>query len=435
MAGSAGPSFTDRRKVRGYDAVAAAQTVRVALESIGPRTRKAPTECGRLFGQYNFVGINGLFRLAMDSLGETMSSTAMRFEKLLEAVPDALVGMDQKGVIRFVNHQTELLFGYERDELIGEHIDGLVPQTLWQIYAQHQQEYFADPRTRSSGLDVELSGRHHNGAEFPINVSMSHIDTGDVLLAITAVGDMTRRKDAVMNAGLVEAIVENSDDAIISCTLKGTITSWNPTAERMYGYTSEEIIGRAANLLTPDDIADETRDALAKIGAGQHVERLETSRLRKDGTAVPVSITMASIRGEDGAIVGVSETARDVTEQRKAFEAVQRLAAIVENCQDAIVGRDLDGFITSWNPAAEHMYGHTSEEIVGRRIDLFVPEDQAGETDTILDRIKAGKRVDSLKTQRVRKDGSVVPVSLTVSPIRDARGELVGTSVIHRYVT
>jgi len=364
-----------------------------------------------------------------------MSSTAMRFEKLLEAVPDALVGMDQKGVIRFVNHQTELLFGYERDELIGEHIDGLVPQTLWQIYAQHQQEYFADPRTRSSGLDVELSGRHHNGAEFPINVSMSHIDTGDVLLAITAVGDMTRRKDAVMNAGLVEAIVENSDDAIISCTLKGTITSWNPTAERMYGYTSEEIIGRAANLLTPDDIADETRDALAKIGAGQHVERLETSRLRKDGTAVPVSITMASIRGEDGAIVGVSETARDVTEQRKAFEAVQRLAAIVENCQDAIVGRDLDGFITSWNPAAEHMYGHTSEEIVGRRIDLFVPEDQAGETDTILDRIKAGKRVDSLKTQRVRKDGSVVPVSLTVSPIRDARGELVGTSVIHRYVT
>jgi len=359
----------------------------------------------------------------------------MRLEKLLEAVPDALVGMDQKGVIRFVNHQTELLFGYERDELIGEHIDGLVPQTLWQIYAQHQQEYFADPRTRSSGLDVELSGRHHNGAGFPINVSMSHIDTGDVLLVITAVGDMTRRKDAVMNAGLVEAIVENSDDAIISCTLKGTITSWNPTAERMYGYTSEEIIGRSASLLTPGERADETKDALAKIGAGQHVERLETSRLRKDGTAVPVSITMASIRGEDDAIVGFSETARDVTEQRKAFEAAQRMAAIVENCQDAIIGRDLDGFITSWNPAAEQMYGHTSEEIVGRRIDLFVPEDQAGETDTILDRIKAGKRVDSLETQRVRKDGTVVPVSLTVSPIRDARGELVGTSVIHRDVT
>jgi two-component system cell cycle sensor histidine kinase/response regulator CckA len=369
----------------------------------------------------------------MDSLkGRRMSSTAMRFEKLLEAVPDSLVGMDQKGVIRFVNRQTEMLFGYERDQLIGEPIDALVPETLWQIYAQHQQEYFADPRTRSSGLDVELSGRHHDGGEFPINVSMSHIDTGDVLLVITAVADVTRREDAVRNAGLVEAIVENSDDAIISSTLQGTITSWNPTAERMYGYTSEEIVGRPASLLTPEDRADETRDALAKIGAGQHVEHLETTRLRKDGTPVPVSVTMASIRGEDGVVVGVSETARDVTEQRKAFVAAQRMAAIVENCQDAIVGRDLDGVITSWNPAAEVMYGYTSEEIVGRRIDLFVPEDQVGETDTILDRIKAGKHVASLETQRVRKDGTVVPVSLTVSPIRDARGELVGTSVIHR---
>ena len=364
-----------------------------------------------------------------------MSSTAMRFEKLLEAVPDALVGMDQKGVIRFVNRQTEMLFGYQRDELIGERIDNLVPQTLWQIYAQHQQEYFADPRTRSSGLDVELSGRHHSGAEFLINVSMSHIDTGDVLLVITAVDDVTRREDAVRNAGLLEAIVKNSEDAIISCTLKGTITSWNPTAEKMYGYTSEEIIGRAASLLTPEERADETKDAFAKIGAGQHVEHLETSRLRKDGTAVPVSITMAPIRGEGGAVVGVSVTARDVTEQRKAFVAAQRMAAIVENCQDAIVGRDLDGIITSWNPAAEHMYGYTSKEIVGKRIDLFVPEDQAGEAATILDRIKAGKRVDSLETQRVRKDGTVVLVSLTVSPIRDARGELVGSSVIHRDVT
>jgi PAS domain S-box-containing protein len=105
----------------------------------------------------------------------------MRFEKLLEAVPDALVGMDQKGVIRFVNHQTESLFGYKRDQLIGEPIDTLVPETLWQIYAEHQQDYFSDPITRSSGLDLQLSGRDQDGTEFPINISMSHIDTDDVL--------------------------------------------------------------------------------------------------------------------------------------------------------------------------------------------------------------------------------------------------------------
>jgi PAS domain S-box-containing protein len=141
---------------------------------------------------------------------------------------------------------------------------------------------------------------------------------------------------------------------------------------------------------------------------------------------------MASIRCEDGTVVGVSETARDVTEQRRAYEAAQRLAAIVQNCEDAIIGRDLDGIITSWNPAAEQMYGYSSQEIVGKPIDLFVPEDQAHETDTILSRIKAGKHVEQLETQRVRKDGTVVPVSLTISPIRDAHGALVGTSVIHR---
>ena len=95
-----------------------------------------------------------------------MSPSTMRFEKLLEAVPDALVGMDQKGVIRFVNRQAELLFGYDRDQLIGEPIGTLVPETLWQIYAEHRKGFFADPRTRSSGLEVALSGRHHNGREF-----------------------------------------------------------------------------------------------------------------------------------------------------------------------------------------------------------------------------------------------------------------------------
>jgi PAS domain S-box-containing protein len=86
-----------------------------------------------------------------------MSSRTTRFEKLLEAVPDALVGMDQEGVIRFVNQQTESLFGYDRDQLIGQPIQTLVPESLWQIYAEHQQDYFADPRARSSGLDLVLA--------------------------------------------------------------------------------------------------------------------------------------------------------------------------------------------------------------------------------------------------------------------------------------
>jgi len=144
--------------------------------------------------------------------------------------------MDQNGVIRFVNRQTEVLFGYERDQLIGQSIDTLVSETLWQIYAQHRKDYFADPGPAPSGLDVELSGRHRIGGEFPDHVNLSQIDTGDVLLVITGVEDVTARQQAVGKRRAHEAIVEYSDDAIIGSTLQGMITSWNPAAEELYGY-------------------------------------------------------------------------------------------------------------------------------------------------------------------------------------------------------
>src|SRR5664280_2876339 len=364
-----------------------------------------------------------------------MSSKTPKFEKLLEAVPDALVGMDQKGVIRFVNGQTESLFGYDRDQLVGQPIETLVPESLWQIYTQHRQDYFADPRTRSSGLDVELSGRHRDGSEFPINVSMSSIDTGDVLLVITAVRDVFQRQQAVKNAGLTAAIVQYSDDAIIGVTLKGTVTSWNPAAERTYGYLRKEIIGKSLSLLVPTERAGEPTDILAKIRAGQQVEHLETTRVRKDGTKVSVSITVAPIRDADGAVVGASTVHRDVTEQMHAFEVAQRMASIVEFSQDAIIGRTLDGIITSWNPAAERMFGYSRKEVVGKSIYLTVPQDRVDEAETVVAKVRAGEPVEELETIRIRKDGPEFPVSLTVSPIRDPEGAILGASLICRDVS
>src|SRR5450759_216000 len=279
-------------------------------------------------------------------MGSQMPSKTTRFEKLLEAVPDALVGMDQKGVIRFVNRQTESLFGYDRDQLIGQRIEMLVPESLWQIYTHHRRDYFADLRTRSSGLDVVLSGRQQDGSELPINVSLSHIDTGDVLLVITAALDVTQQKQAVKNAQLTAAIVQYSDDAISGSTLAGMITSWNPAAERMYGYSAAEIIGRCGSLLISEDRVGKMNEVLARVKDGQVVEHFETTLVRKDGTGVPISITIAPIRDEDGEVVGVSGVHRDVTEQRQAFETAQRLARIVESSDDAIIGETLEGIIT-----------------------------------------------------------------------------------------
>jgi PAS domain S-box-containing protein len=364
-----------------------------------------------------------------------MCLTMTKFKSLLEAVPDALVGMDQQGVIRFVNRQTESLFGYDRDQLVGQPIQRLVPESLWQIYAEHQQNYFADPRTRSSGVDVELSGRHHDGTQFPINVSLSHIDTGDVLLVITAVRDVATQQQAVKNAQLISAIVQGSEDAIISGSLGGAITSWNPAAERMYGYSSAEIIGKPAKLLTPKDRAGEVEAVLGQIKAGRRVERLETKRVRKDATVFPVLLTVSPIRDENGTIFGTSVIHRDLTDHKEALAVAQRMAAIVEYSHDAIMGGTLDGIITSWNPAAAAMFGYTSRQIVGKHIGLIVPQDQAGEMISILAKISAGRPVDNFETVRVRKDTTVFPVSLTISPIRDDNGAVVAASVICRDIT
>jgi len=126
---------------------------------------------------------------------------------------------------------------------------------------------------------------------------------------------------------------------------------------------------------------------------------------------------------------------RDVTEQRKTFEVFQRMAAIVEFSGEAIFGRTLEGVITSWNPAAERMYGYSSEEILGQSVGLLIAERHAEEAKAVVAKVSAGQPVEHLETFNVRKDGTVFPVSLTVSPIRDAEGAVIGTSVIHREVT
>jgi len=264
---------------------------------------------------------------------------------------------------------------------------------------------------------------------------MSLIDTGDVLLVITGAGDVTRQRQAVAKAELLEAIVEYSDDAIMGLTLGGIVTSWNPAAERMYGYSSVEMIGRSGSLLTPQDRTGELELILDKIKDGRYVEHAETTLVRKDGTTVPVSIAAAPIRSEDGTIVGVSAVHRDVTEQRQASAATQRLAEIVENSRDAIIGRNLNGAITSWNAAAERMSGYSRDEVIGTSADFFTPEGQAKEVCDFTARIKTGQPVAEFETVRVRKDGKRIPVSITVSPIVAEDGEIVGASTISRDLT
>ena len=243
------------------------------------------------------------------------------FEKMLDAVPGALIGVDRAGVIQYVNRQTESLFGYCRDDLVGKLLETLVPESVRPTHPAHRDAYFAHlevPRLdgegpRGVGRLPCPRGRHRDGTEFLLSVSLTYIETEDGPLAIAAVQDLadrTRSEKAHDLTMHLAAIVKNSNDAIIGATLNGEITSWNLAAERVYGYSSGEIIGKSVELIGPKDRKREIKSVLAKIKAGEHVDCFETERVRKDGTVITVSLTVSPIRNADGATVGASSIAR-----------------------------------------------------------------------------------------------------------------------------
>jgi len=235
--------------------------------------------------------------------------------------------------------------------------------------------------------------------------------------------------------GYLAAIVESSDDAIISKSLDGTIASWNRAATRLFGYSDAEAVGQRAEILVPPDRAGEDEDVSARVRDGTAPESFETVRVARDGTRIDVSVVYSPIRGAAGDVVGISTIARDIRERVRADLATLRLAAIVQSSDDAIVSKTLNGIVTSWNPAAERLFGYTAEEMIGRSITTIIPRERLGEEDEVLSRVRAGVGVDHFETVRQRKDGSFVEISLTVSPIRNARGTIIGASKICRDVT
>jgi len=243
-------------------------------------------------------------------------------------------------------------------------------------------------------------------------------------------------------AARLAAIVESSEDAIISADLNGIITSWNPAAERLYGYRASEILGQSNHLIIPAERHPEEKAVRERIVSGQPVEHYESVRLRKDGSRIDVALTVSPLRARDGRVVGISKISRDISERNRneslkeeSLAAVRRLAAIVESSDDGIIGMSMDGTITAWNRGAERMYGYAAAEVLGQSIRLVIPEDRREEASEVLERIKLGERVEHFETLRCRKDGTRFPVSLMVSPILYDGGTVIGASKIARDIS
>jgi PAS domain S-box-containing protein len=242
-------------------------------------------------------------------------------------------------------------------------------------------------------------------------------------------------QDYQQPAALLAAIVQSSDDAIVSKTLDGIITSWNPAAEKVFGYSAAEAIGQSITLIIPPERLGEEREILARIARGEAVEHLQTVRVTKGGQRLDISLSVSPVRRADGVVIGASKVARDITERREAEGIRARLAAIVDSSDDAIVSKTLDGIIQSWNRGAERIFGYTAAEAIGRHISLIIPPERLAEEDDVIGRVRRGEPVEHFETVRMAKDGRRIHISLTVSPVRDARGRVVAASKIARDIT
>src|SRR5450631_206349 len=381
-----------------------------------------------------FLGLGG----PVMAEGEEMPSEATEFEGLLEAVPDALVGVDQCGVIRFVNHQAESMFGYEGADLVGARIELLVPKSVQKVHKKHRESYNSAPTTRHIGTDLILSGRRADGTEFPADIALSPLKTVDGTVVIAAVRDMTRYRAAEEDRrrlDLLSAVVEASGEAIIGGTLGGIITSWNHAAERLFGYRRDEIIGKHFGFLSPEDHRDQATALLDRVRVGQSVENAESVCVGKDAAVFAVSLSVSPIRDADGLVIGASTIARSARAMREASEAAQLMAAVVEHSYEAIITSKLNGIITSWNPAAERLFGYSTQEMVGSSGARLSPGDRAQEIRDILARIGAGDSGERHEFKRVHRDGTVFPVWLTISPIRGKDGTVIGACTITRDLT
>ena len=241
---------------------------------------------------------------------------------------------------------------------------------------------------------------------------------------------------AAKRAERLASLVTLSYEPMLAWRLDGSIEFWNAGAERLYGFASDEALGRSSHSLLQTKFPTEFAEVRSQLRNDGYWSG-ELRHVRKDGREVIVDSRQQLLA--DGTVLEVN---RDVTERKDIelalYESEQRLrmlASIVESSDDAIVSKSLDGIITSWNTGAERVFGYTADEAIGQPITIVIPQDRQGEEREILTRIRRGERIDHFETIRQRKHGSLIVVSLTVSPVKNAEGKIVGASKIARDIT
>jgi diguanylate cyclase (GGDEF)-like protein/PAS domain S-box-containing protein len=245
-----------------------------------------------------------------------------RFRDFLESAPDPLLIVDRKGRIVLVNNQAEKMFGYGRQELIGDRVDILLPERFRTGHPAARESFFLEPKARPMGEGLELLVLHKDGTEIPVEIALSPLETDKGPLVSAAIRNISRRKQSEESMARLAAVVASSEDAIVSTDADGFLTIWNAAAERVFGYPAAEALGRPSGMLSAPDHRGEMEEILERLKRREQV-RHETQVMRKDGAILDVALTAFPVVDRDSRVIGFSTMFRDITAQKRSAEARQ----------------------------------------------------------------------------------------------------------------
>jgi PAS domain S-box-containing protein len=301
------------------------------LSGVGPFAREAQNESLLLLQA--FMGVIAVMTLALAAgVSEVRRAEAARTREeantraILDMALDAVIGMDEHGVITNWNPRAEVIFGWTAGEAVGKKLSEVViPPQYREAHIRGLRHFLATGQGPVLNRRIEITALRRDGTEFPVELSILPWKVGASYRFNAFIADITERKRAEGTKARLAAIVESSDDAIIGKTLDGIVVSWNRGAERLFGYAAEEVLGRPITVLIPPDHSDEEPKNIERLRRGERIEHFETVRRRKDGEEIDVSLTISPIKDETGKIIGISKIARDITERQRAKAERERL--------------------------------------------------------------------------------------------------------------
>ncbi len=402
-----------------------------------------------------------------------------RFRALFESAPDAIVVTDETGEILLINGQTESLFGYRREELLGQPVEILVPEGMRRTHVDRRMDFAARPRVRPMGEGLALRARRKDGSEFPVEISLSPIRASEGLQVLSTIRDISGRKrleEELRNAKEeLESRVEERTEALakairaleseigdrkqaqvelarerdrarsyldiagvilVALDRGGRVTLINRKGLETLGYQEDELVGKDwFETCLPVRYRNGVKYLFENIVSGRNVESAEQPVLTRGGEERLIAWRNQMIRDESGVVLGTLSSGEDVTERRRSEAAMRQLAAIVESSEEGIIGLTLDGTVTSWNAGAERIYGYSAAEVLGQHARMLAPDSRQEEAAQLLERIRRSERVGTFETTRRHKDGREVEISLSIFPVRGPDGETVGAATIARDIS